>query len=108
MPWHPNNRYADDLLRARDRARASECANIGCDYTDDEVEFMTALHAYKIKYRRPYPACSEVLAVLRSLGYAKAAPPPADARAGSAILGPLAGLALLLAATGLAAAALLR
>jgi len=44
------------------------------DYTADEVEFMHALDAYKRSSGRMFPTCSEVLEVLRGLGYAKTAP----------------------------------
>jgi hypothetical protein len=43
------------------------------DYTDQEVEFMNALDDYKRKSGRMFPTCSEVLEVIRSLGYVKAA-----------------------------------
>lgn len=43
------------------------------DYTADEVEFAAAMDRYKREKRRPFPAWSECLAVLRSLGYRKAA-----------------------------------
>ncbi len=56
------------------------------DYTDDEVEFMNALDEYKRKSGRMFPTCSEVLEVIRGLGYIKpgqalSAPsaPPLDA-----------------------------
>jgi hypothetical protein len=39
------------------------------DYTDQEVEFMNALDDYKRKSGRMFPTCSEVLEVLRGLGY---------------------------------------
>lgn len=42
------------------------------DYTDHEVEFMNALDDYKRKSGRMFPTCSEVLEVLRGLGYIKA------------------------------------
>jgi hypothetical protein len=50
------------------------------DYSDDEVEFMQALDRYKRSSGRMFPTCSELLEVLRGLGYAKitnpiAAPP---------------------------------
>jgi hypothetical protein len=49
------------------------------DYTGDEVEFMHALDAYKRSSGRMFPTCSEVLEVLKGLGYQKvgacAAPP---------------------------------
>ena len=41
------------------------------DYTEDEVEFMNALDDYKRNSGRMFPTCSEVLEVIRSLGYAK-------------------------------------
>ena len=41
------------------------------DYTDDEVEFMNAMNAYKRTSGRMFPTCSEVLEVLRGLGYSK-------------------------------------
>jgi len=44
------------------------------DYTEQEVEFMNALDAYKRKSGRMFPTCSEVLEVLRSLGYVKLTP----------------------------------
>jgi hypothetical protein len=44
------------------------------DYTPDEIEFMAALDQYKRRNGRMFPTCSEVLEVVRSLGYEKAAP----------------------------------
>ena len=41
------------------------------DYTDDEIEFMRALEAYKRASGRMFPTCSEVLEVIRNLGYLK-------------------------------------
>jgi hypothetical protein len=41
------------------------------DYTENEVEFMNALDEYKRKSGRMFPTCSEVLEVVRSLGYVK-------------------------------------
>ena len=39
------------------------------DYNDDEIEFMHALDAYKRTAGRMFPTCSEILEVLRDLGY---------------------------------------
>lgn len=44
------------------------------DYSDDEVEFMNALDQYKRKSGRMFPTCSEILEVIRGLGYAKLDP----------------------------------
>lgn len=41
------------------------------DYTQDEIEFMQALDAYKRASGRMFPTCSEILEVVRSLGYVK-------------------------------------
>ncbi len=41
------------------------------DYTTDEVEFMHALDQYKRSSGRMFPTCSEVLEVLRGIGYQK-------------------------------------
>lgn len=41
------------------------------DYTEPELEFMHALEKYKRASGRMFPTCSEVLEVLRGLGYEK-------------------------------------
>jgi hypothetical protein len=41
------------------------------DYTAAEVEFMNAVQAYKASSGRMFPTWSEVLEVLKGLGYAK-------------------------------------
>lgn len=41
------------------------------DYSEEEVEFMRALELYKRASGRMFPTCSEVLEVLRGLGYEK-------------------------------------
>jgi hypothetical protein len=62
------------------------------DYTADEIAFMTALDEYKRTSGRMFPTCSEVLEVIRDLGYVKVAsgtsvlPPPADRAAPDAVL----------------------
>lgn len=43
------------------------------DYSDEEVEFMRAMDEYKRQSGRMFPTCSEVLEVLRGLGYEKRA-----------------------------------
>ena len=40
-------------------------------YSIDEVEFMNALEEFKRASGRLFPTCSEILGVLRSLGYEK-------------------------------------
>jgi hypothetical protein len=41
------------------------------DYSDDEIEFMQALDAYKRKSGRMFPTCSEILEVIRDIGYVR-------------------------------------
>jgi hypothetical protein len=43
------------------------------EYDADELEFMQALDHYKRTSGRMFPTCSEVLEVLRSLGYQRVA-----------------------------------
>jgi hypothetical protein len=47
------------------------------DYSVEEIEFMAALDAYKRSSGRMFPTCSEILEVVRNLGYEKrpAGPP---------------------------------
>lgn len=44
------------------------------DYSDDEIEFMQALDAYKRTSGRMFPTCSEILEVIRKLGYVRQTP----------------------------------
>jgi hypothetical protein len=37
----------------------------------DEMEFINAMNAYRQKYAKPFPTWSEVLHVLKALGYRK-------------------------------------
>jgi len=56
------------------------------DYSAEEIEFMGALDDYKRTSGRMFPTCSEILEVLRNLGYEKrpvdesaaTSPPPAS------------------------------
>jgi len=41
------------------------------DYSDPEIEFMQALDAYKRRSGRMFPTCSEILEVIRDLGYVR-------------------------------------
>lgn len=41
------------------------------DYNDEEIDFMRAMDEYKRSSGRMFPTCSEVLEVVRSLGYIK-------------------------------------
>jgi hypothetical protein len=60
------------------------------DYTPDEVEFMGAIDEYKRLSGRMFPTCSEVLEVLKNLGYEKR--PKVEAIESPAIASPLVDL----------------
>src|SRR5262249_9577822 len=60
-----------ERLAKVNRRRQTDPTTCERDYTDDEVEFMTALNAYKRTSGRMFPTCSEILEVLRNLGYSK-------------------------------------
>jgi len=51
------------------------------DYTNEEIEFMQAVDAYKRANGRMFPTCSEILEVIRDLGYVRIAQDRASAEA---------------------------
>ena len=57
--------------RRQERRRQIDPTTCERDYSGDEVEFMSAMDVYKRKSGRPFPTWSEVLEVIRSLGYRK-------------------------------------
>ncbi|MCA9211283.1 MAG: hypothetical protein KDA55_23145, partial [Planctomycetales bacterium] len=44
------------------------------DYSQDEIEFMQAMDAYKRRSGRMFPTCSEILEVIREIGYVRLTP----------------------------------
>ena len=75
-PRHPGEaKSAPQVVERRvkvNRRRQIDPTTCERDYSDDEVEFMNALDEYKRKSGRMFPTCSEVLEVIRNLGYIKA------------------------------------
>jgi hypothetical protein len=61
--------------RQGERRRQVDPTTCERDYTGDEIEFMRAMDEYKRYNHRPFPTWSEVLEVLRALGYRKVAEP---------------------------------
>jgi hypothetical protein len=59
--------------RRGERRRQVDPTTCERDYTDEEIGFMRAMDQYKRDNRRPFPTWSEVLEVLRALGYRKVA-----------------------------------
>jgi hypothetical protein len=78
----PGDRRAKDIPVAVERRQLERRAKVSrrrqidpttCerDYHNDELEFMHALDDYKRTSGRMFPTCSEVLEVLKNLGYQK-------------------------------------
>jgi hypothetical protein len=64
-PTRRGTRYPGDLVKGN------------CDllvYDDDETEFLKAVERYKRERRRPFPTLSELLGVLKGLGWRKVGP----------------------------------
>ena len=61
--------------RKVERRRQIDPTTCERDYTDEEIDFMRAMDDYKRKSGRQFPTWSEVIEVLRSLGYRKVAEP---------------------------------
>ena len=57
--------------QASGRRRFVDPATCEREYTAEETEFMQAMQAYKLRSGRPFPTLSEVLEVIRSLGYTR-------------------------------------
>lgn len=55
--------------RTAGRRRKIDPTTCERDYGPEELEFMRAIEAYKRSSGRLFPTCSEVLEVVRSLGY---------------------------------------
>src|SRR5579883_3438717 len=78
IPVATDRRRAENAAAKRkssERRRLIDPTTCERDYSDDETEFMKAMDRYKRENRRPFPTWSEVLEVLRSLGYRKVAEP---------------------------------
>lgn len=69
----PAERRESDRRKV-DRRRQIDPTTCERDYQPDEVEFMKAMDDYKRRSGRQFPTWSEVLEVLRDLGYRKVAP----------------------------------
>jgi hypothetical protein len=55
--------------RRKQRRRHIDPTTCERDYNDQEIEFMRAMDDYKQASGRMFPTCSEVLEVIRNLGY---------------------------------------
>ena len=83
VPVAVDRRTGEDR-RHGERRRQIDPTTCERDYNDDEIIFMKAMDQYKRDNRRPFPTWSEVLEVVRALGYRrveKAIPLPGSAEA---------------------------
>jgi len=57
--------------RKKQRRRHIDPTTCERDYNQDEIDFMRAMDDYKHNSGRMFPTCSEVLEVLRAMGYVR-------------------------------------
>jgi hypothetical protein len=72
-PLAAQARKAAAARKASTRRRLIDPATCDRDYSESELELMRAMQDYKQSSGRMFPTWSEVLEVVRGLGYAKAA-----------------------------------
>jgi hypothetical protein len=77
IPVALERRSGKDRRQLGERRRQVDPTTCEKDYSDEEIIFMKAMDQYKRANRRPFPTWSEVLEVLRSLGYRKTEAPTA-------------------------------
>ncbi len=65
-----DRRRGPGVRRSEDRRSAEEG-----EMTEEQFEFITAINEYKRVNRRPFPSWTEVLDVMKALGYRKVAEP---------------------------------
>ena len=85
-PVAVERRAAEPRREKVNRRRQIDPTTCEREYTDEEVEFMHALDTYKRTSGRMFPTCSEVLEVLRGLGYEKRTGALATADLGAEVL----------------------
>src|SRR3954453_6201615 len=77
IPVAGERRSGKDRREKGERRRQVDPTTCEKDYSDEEIIFMKAMDQYKRANRRPFPTWSEVLEVLRALGYRKTEAPTA-------------------------------
>jgi hypothetical protein len=77
IPVVMDRRGGVDRSKLPERRRQVDPTTCERDYNDEEIMFMKSMDQYKRDNRRPFPTWSEVLEVLRALGYRKVAEPTA-------------------------------
>jgi hypothetical protein len=71
IPVAVERRAGTERRERGERRRQVDPTTCEKDYSDEEIIFMKAMEQYKRSNRRPFPTWSEVLEVMRSLGYRK-------------------------------------
>lgn len=71
----PEPVFSGPERRKVERRRQIDPTTCERDYRPDEVEFMKAMDDYKRRSGRQFPTWSEVLEVIRDIGYRKVAQP---------------------------------
>jgi hypothetical protein len=69
----PERRQPTERREKVERRRMIDPTTCERDYSNDEIEFMKAMDEYKRKSGRMFPTWSEVLEVVRALGYERPA-----------------------------------
>lgn len=59
--------------RVGERRRQIDPTTCEREYNNEEMEFMKAIEDYKRDFRRPFPTWSEILEVVKALGYRRVA-----------------------------------
>jgi len=77
IPVAVERRSGKDRRQLGERRRQVDPTTCEKDYSDEEIIFMKAMDQYKRANRRPFPTWSEVLEVLRALGYRRTEAPTA-------------------------------
>ena len=70
MPVENDRRTVERRVKPA-RRRQIDPTTCERDYSIEEVEFMSALEKYKRSSGRMFPTCSEILEVIRGLGYVR-------------------------------------
>ena len=71
IPVAVERRSGQERRHQGERRRQVDPTTCERDYNDEEIIFMKAMDQYKRDNRRPFPTWSEVLEVLKALGYEK-------------------------------------
>ena len=77
IPVAVERRSGKDRRELGERRRQVDPTTCEKEYSDEEIIFMKAMDQYKRANRRPFPTWSEVLEVLKALGYRKVDAPKA-------------------------------